>query len=207
MGSLALITLLGFVVNFSYIHAFIKLKQANLALGRGETELAYQHVQGAIVLVPNSKDLELIAPMYQGIMLMSKGDSQGALEPFRRFAKNFPQDEGARRFLLEAQAGAYFDQHNYPGFFQASQELARLYPEDPFMLMQESSAAACMYAVTSMEVYKKLSLLFLAEAHKRLRADDENARVYEARINHRLNTREIISSREFEERFGHGEAK
>jgi hypothetical protein len=89
-------------------------------------------------------------------------------------------------------------------FLAKSEEIAALAPDQPSALASVASAYACKYATTGDTSFRDKSLEQLERARAAAGAVSEEFAVYENRIRHRLQSREIITGKEFEKRFPHG---
>ncbi len=82
-----------------------------------------------------------------------------------------------------------------------------MYQSDPAQARSAAtvaSASACKYAVTGSDSLKQKSLEYLQKARELSHPDDLDFREYEQRILYRLYAREVITSKQFYEKFPDG---
>jgi len=114
---------------------------------------------------------------------------------------------GTGGLLQQALRGVAFDEKDYDTFLSLSRELAEQHPKDFMAQLSLASAYACQYAVTGETKSREQTLQTLEKARSLEGADDPWFSEYEQRIMHRLETREIISPKEFQQRFPDGWTK
>lgn len=153
--------------------------------------------------VPESRELQEVAAYYQGLThLFKENNCVDAAACFSR-CSHMPPGFHVRDLAQRAAVGAAFDKKDYEQFLQLAEELAKQNPNDGIAQAQVASALACLYAVRGDESLRRRAEEKL-EASKKLDAEAIKNANYEERIRHRLTTREIIRSEEFEKRFPNG---
>src|ERR1700687_629757 len=95
--------------------------------------------------------------------------------------------------LAQAEGGAAFDSKDYDTFLAKMQVLERLAPGNATAVGSVASAYACKDAGTGKEEFRKATEQPLERAAGLAGKTDPRFQEYEARIRHRLRTREIIS--------------
>jgi hypothetical protein len=137
----------------------------------------------------------------QGLIVRKQSDQ--AIPLVLAFKKRHPDFKAADDLLREAETSAAFDSKDYDTFLAKAREEERAHPGEAHSTAQVASALACKYAATGDEQFRKESLEKLEEARKAAK-DDEGFKQYEARIMHRLRTREIIDKEEYDRKFRKG---
>ena len=105
-------------------------------------------------------------------------------------------------------AGAAFENKDYDGFLAIAQRQSKQYP-GPETAGEVASALACKYAVTGDPSYKKQSeeMLQVAEQGSQQSPDARKGfEEYAERIRYRLETRQIISKTEYDQKFRRAQA-
>jgi len=105
-------------------------------------------------------------------------------------------------------AGAAFENKDYDGFLAIAQRQSKQYP-GPETAGEVASALACKYAVTGDPSYKKQSeeMLQVAEQGSQQSPDAKKGfEEYAERIRYRLETRQIISKTEYDQKFRRAQA-
>jgi len=197
LGGLAAVTVVGFILNFTYIHSFINVKQSGLALRRGDSVAAYEYMKQASELIPEDTNLRASLLVSRGMMLLGQGKTQEALPFLREASSMFGEEPGLKRMFLYAEASAGFDEKNYLEFHRLAEKMFHSYPNDFLVVAQYASALACLYAITGIESYQTESLKYLEDAKKLLPEDYNDFQEFEERIHHRLRTRRILTMEEF----------
>jgi tetratricopeptide (TPR) repeat protein len=152
--------------------------------------------------VPELPELREIAAFYQGIACLQEDHCEQALACFAKcdhLQGSWPVADLKR----QAMQGAAFDRKDYDQFLQLAEEAAKRDPNDPMATACVASALACQYAVHGDVKLREMAEAKLEEA-KKLGGDVFKESNYEERIRYRLQTREIIDSKEFQRRFPNG---
>ncbi len=108
------------------------------------------------------------------------------------------------QFTLLAEAGIAFDAKDYDEFLKKEQALVKLLPTESHAVAGVASAYACKYAVTGDEKYRKESLKRLDQARKMAGPNNPEMQEYAERIEHRLDSRQILKREEYQKRFPSG---
>lgn len=190
--------------NYRFFAAYVEMRQSQRAFAEHDLDKAAALMTQASGHVPENRELESMASLYAGLHLLMNDRATEAvplLQKARNLVRNNP---GLERLLDSAEAGAAFEEKDYDKFLAKALEITKKAGADWQAIAQVASAYACKYAVTGDELFKKQSLEFLDKAGKQIGADHPDFKEYESRIRHRLQSREIISRREYNKRFPGG---
>jgi len=124
-------------------------------------------------------------------------------------AAEYPQFPQMALILAAYDGGVAFEKKDYDGFLALSE---RNWAEHPSSVTASGLASAldCKYAVTGDQRYRQRSEELMAKAREMAQGDKDvlsNLDEYEERHRYRLESREIISKREFDRRFRKAAAK
>ncbi len=206
MVVLAAIVAFSFVWNWRFVKAYIDMRKSITTMQSGDIETTARLFRSAAAKVPEARGLSAMAYFYEGAILLKNNKPADALKLLNAckadLSPNWPVDE----LIANAQIGVAFDSKDYDKFLELALKMIAKYPDSPAYLSQVASAYACKFAVTGDEPFKLLSLNFLQKAktlslQQGSLADFE---IYEDRILHRIETREIISIDEFNKKFPNG---
>lgn len=153
--------------------------------------------------VPESPDLEILSAYFDGIVHLQEDRPKEAFASLQKCKHKLPPTLGVDTLILLASAGVAFDAKDYDGFVVVAKEMTVRKPQDHHSFAMLASAYACKYAVTSDMAFCEQAMAALERA-RTMSGGDPSFREYEQRILHRLNTREILSPREFHRRFPNG---
>jgi len=190
--------------NQRFLEAYREIMQSHRALQQGDYHLGAAKLAEAAKHAPECETLAIEADIYQGIYLLDTDQPAEAAEILRSVRARIPQDDTIDDLLIKAEAGAAFDRKDYDAFVTKSKEYLERYPDSPHALAMVASALACKYAVSGDNKTKQESLHYLDKAAQACQSDDPEFKDYEQRIRYRLATREIITSKEFDQRFPQG---
>lgn len=199
-AALLVVAAIDFALNFHYLVAMHEAKKA-ARLMRTDPDRGAAMAESALARVPDSQMLKVFAKVFRAASLLQHEHSSEAmamLEPVRRSGV---ADEMVDDLYTAARIGVAFDRKNYDEFLSLSLDLMKKHPNEPNVIGGVASAYACKYAVTGDDSFKRLSLDFLDSARRRAGKDNPDFAEYEARIQHRLATREIIDAAEYHRRF------
>ena len=190
------------IINARYVFALRALKQGSRLAQAGNVDGAADQLEAASRHVKGSREVHLAAVTFRGISLLNH---DRAAEAEKVLEKEHP--DGAHELyefaLLSAHIGAAFDRHDYDAFLAHAKTFLEKMPKSSRALGSVSSAYACKFAVSGNEEFRTASLDFLERA-RHAEEKDADFVEYEARIRHRLATREIIDAAEYRRRFGKG---
>jgi len=193
------------VRNLRFFRAHFEARRALAAYEAGDAATAAERMASAAARVPEAEGLQGSALFLEGILLVAEDRSAEALEVLRRCRRNHGPGEALNHYLLVAERGAAFDAKDYDTFLRASRDLMIRQPREARAVAGVASALACKYAVTGEEHYKRESLEMLARAAALAGSrEEEDLETYARRIRHRLESRQIITAKEYERRFPQG---
>jgi hypothetical protein len=187
--------------NMRFIRGYVEMKQAARAADALDLEGAVRLTQAAAGHVPESREVQAVADFYRALYLITvEDDCTEALRLLERCESVFgPEIAPVKR---SAEAGAAFERKDYDAFLQKQLELLELSGEEPMAFAGVASAYACKYADTGEERFREKALQYLAKAEELAPLGDEGLAEYKKRIMHRIESREIISAKEYQEKFG-----
>jgi hypothetical protein len=152
--------------------------------------------------VPESKDLAEASVLFQGISFVFQDRSAEAVPLLRRWMTSHAEDAAIGVLLLEAELGAAYDARDYALMYEKAVDLRDRSPGVNRSVLQLASAAACRYAETGDERFRREAETLVGQVRERATAEEREANEeYIARILHRLSTREIIDKDEYDRRF------
>jgi len=199
-AAVAALTVAGFVANLRFIQGHIEANRAGRAYQAGDIDMAASLMTAAAMHVPECRAHQQEALLLQAIQLLAQDKSEEALPLLRQCAQYGPH-KACDYFLADAEAGAAFNRKDYAKFLEHSRVLAKMEPNDDTAALQVASALACKYAVTGEERFKLEALQATEQASGLKHGSRPHFDYYVRRIQHRLNTREIITRKEFDRRF------
>ncbi|MCE5327760.1 MAG: hypothetical protein LLG01_15245 [Planctomycetaceae bacterium] len=166
------------------------------AADKGDFKLAAELTDQASQAMPQDSALRADALIYKGLDAMQQDHSAAALEFFRkaRGDSNMPP-KALDALILRAEGGAAFDAKDYRAFLDKALALEQFQGEDANSRAQVASALACMYAQSGQESYRTQALQILDALPKD--GDDPRGDEYRQRILHRINTRTIITRKQY----------
>jgi hypothetical protein len=152
--------------------------------------------------VPEVRELKTLAAYFRGLSCLEQDKCEEAEGCLGQCA-SMPREYHVSSLLLRAEAGAAFRKKDYDRFERLAEDAAKQQPGDAIAQAQVASALACEYAVSGNEALRRRAEAKLDEAN-RMDSATLGATHYVERIRHRLETREIIDSKEFFRRFPNG---
>lgn len=126
-----------------------------------------------------------------------------AAKVMREASREYPESTDLAVAADLYDGGAAFQSKDYERFWEFTKAAMAREPDDPNTVATAASALACKYAVTGNPEFRAQSEEMLAKA-KALATDAEDKEWYEEyaeRIQHRLESREIIEKEEYDRRF------
>ena len=193
-----------FAINARFLLAYLEHRKATRHLHAGEFAEAADIMQQASRRVPEVRDYDLLAGYTRGMALLAANNARAAVPVFQRLAEMEPRIPELQFLLLCAEAGVAFDDKDYRTFLQKAQALDANSPGDAFSKLQLASAYACLYVANNDQQARAQARQALDEAKQLPSLDPVATDVYRNRILHRITTREIINSEEYERRFPNG---
>jgi tetratricopeptide (TPR) repeat protein len=197
-AGLAALVILGLAMNVRFIRAYLALEEMKKS---DSLERSLELSRDVARLVPENRQTRGLAQYWEGVYYLSRDEPAKALPLLKECQKAFPDPEIAG-LVTSAQIAVVFDARDYDSFLRLAQQELRRTPKVATAAAQVASAYACKYAVTGDESFRASALAMLEEAKKL--EGSASLPEYEARIRHRLQTREIISREEFQRRYPGG---
>ena len=191
------------IVNSRYVFALREIKQGGRLAKQGKVDEAAVQLQAAARHVDGVPEVQLAAVTMRGISLLNHNRSAEAEKLLQDQHTRAGQNDLYDFALLQAHIGASFDRHDYDAFLGHAQALLLKMPKSARAFGTVSSAYACKFAVSGSEEFRTASLDYLERARRAEEKDPDFAE-YEARIRHRLASREIIDAAEYHRRFDKG---
>ncbi len=204
LAALALLASLSLWHSRRFLLGYVEIVRAHRALVRSDVAAATREFGAAAGHVPEDERLGATASFFQGVLLLQADRAEEALPLLSRAHRVYPQDRVIERVLRQAEAGAAFDARDYVLFLEKEKAGTALDPTDATAAAGVASALACQYAVSGDEALKAAALAQLKKAAALVKGDRAAFEEYEARILHRLETREIITRAEYARRFPNG---
>jgi hypothetical protein len=203
LAGLALLAVLSLWHHRRFLLGYVEVVRAHRALSRSDVATATRGFEAAARHVPEG-GLAATAAFFQGISLVQAEKSAEAVPLLTRAHRAYPQDRRLEGILRHAEAGAAFEARDYALFLEKEKAGAALDPTDATAAAGVASALACQYAVSGDEALKAAALAQLKKAAALVKDDRASFQEYEARILHRLETREIITRTEYARQFPNG---
>jgi tetratricopeptide (TPR) repeat protein len=195
-----------FVYNLRFFLAYVDIVHANHELKGGKVEQGVAHYAAAAERIPEIPELAVFPNLFRAEKLSSEDKYDEAMALIQKSRPHAPPD--MRRMFDEAelhvQLGRAFDRKDYDAFLNIAQQMNNLAPDKFNTLGALASAYACKYAVTGDAQFRDQANQYLQRAKAGTGADAEVVKDFEDRIQYRLQKREILSRKEFKERFPNG---
>jgi hypothetical protein len=195
--ALALFT---FYWNLRYFQGYAAGKRADRAWDEGDIDAAYEADETAAAYVPEAKAYQIDALFARGLILLREGKNAEAAKVLAESDRQLGRTPHVALdyYLAVAEGAAAFEAKDYDTFLAKSQARFALMPRDYGNAACVASAYACKYAVTGDESHKARAEEFLQKARALAGdADREALAEYEARIRHRLASRQILTVAEY----------
>ena len=188
--------------NWRFYSAYLDLKKANQASEQKNVTGAADYMTRASKEVPEAQDVGEMASYYTGIDLLTKDKSTQALKEFDN-CKDLPPELHVNDLVLQAEMGSGFDKKDYKLFLTASKAFLKLDTTQAQSWAGVASAYACLYAQNNADSLKEQSLKYFNKARA---LDDTSAAAKEfyGRISYRLDTRQIISKEQYDQKYPKG---
>jgi len=134
----------------------------------------------------------------------SAESAAAALDQVRQARSVYPEWQYLAEAEQELQSGVAFEMRDYDRFLALEEERLKKDPDSPMNLGGMASALACKYAVTGDDQYKTRAEEMLQRAQIASQSDpkeQERFVEYYERIRYRLDSREILTRKEYDQRF------
>ena len=196
------LTAFSLVRNRRFFFGYRAMKKSFRAAAKGDFTAAAHLMESAQSHVPESRALHISACYFRAVSIIrSDGDCTEAirlLEPYRQFFGAAMIDP----LLDTARMSVAFYNKDYDRFLKLALASLRKEPKNPLQHARVASAYACKYAETGDDRYKRESLAYLKKAEKLTTPEMRLPfKEYHDRILHRMETREILSRKEYYKRF------
>lgn len=198
-----LFVVFSFFWNWKYFSAYNDLQSANEAFQNGNYKEASLKMEAASKQVNELEDLKTLTSYYKGVDFLVDDKNEEALEMFNNCKNKVPDDYDLDILIIQAKIGATFNNKDYKGYLDAASELLKTDTLSVTSLTSVASAYACLYAENGEEEDKKNSYLFLGKA-KAIDSTSEEVKEYYNRVEHRINSRLVISKEEFDKKYPNG---
>ena len=190
------------VVNARFYGAWSGFRAARRDFAEGRFEQAASGIAAAAARVPESVELAEASWLFQGVFFVFQDRSAEAVPLLRRWVTVHAEDETIGQLLLQAEIGVAYDARDYALMYEKAADLRDSSPGVNQSVLQLASAAACRYAETGDERFRREAETLVSQVRARAPAEEREAtEEYIARILHRLSTREIIDKDEYDRRF------
>jgi hypothetical protein len=201
-----LVAVAAFVYNMRFFLAYIDLVRGNRALEAQQVDRGVTLLASAAERVPEIPELATIPNLFKAGQLIKDEKDAEALALLKKTHVAPKSGLGAmhRDVELQARLGLAFQEHNFDRFLELSQQLLALHPNESNVLGVAASAYACKFAVTGDAQYRVQALDYWDRAKKEAGDQKEMVDDFENRLQHRLQTREILSRKQFMERYPNG---
>lgn len=140
----------------------------------------------------------------QAAKLADAGKEDEASRLMAEAAKEYPESSDLAQDAIAFAGAAAFEQKDYDAFLDLSRKALQMKPQDPESIAMVGSALACKYAVTGDPMFRTQAEEMLAQAQSLSGSTPElksRFEEYSERIRYRLDSREIISRKEYDRRF------
>ncbi len=201
-AALLALVIVSLVWNWRFFQAYFEVKAAFATVEKGDFSGAARNASAAAAHVPEVPDLQEFASFFEGLLCLQEDQCEKAEVCFGR-CTHMPPDFGVQQLRQQAALGAAFKRKDYDRFLQLAEQMAHEQPNNPVFQAQVASALACQYAVRGDPDLRRRAEAKL-EAAKKIGNEALQESRYEERIRHRLETREVISGKQFMERFPNG---
>ena len=208
MGVVLALTVVSFVRSAPYYRGHVAWRKATEAFVEWRFEDAANYSAAASEHVPDYAPFQKLAQFYRGAYLLQIEDKpKEALELILGVQKFYLEDRLVQAYVIWAEQYIAYQDKDYALFLKKAKAKMKLYPGDWLFAAQVASGHAYIYAATGDQRQKAECRKAIREAGKLAPQDAPAVAEYYQRIEHRLDTREIISGEEFRERFPDGYKK
>lgn len=192
--------------NWRFFSAYRNLKEVSVMSAKEDFTEASRLATLASNQVPEVEDLSTLAAYFRGIDLLKKDSSGAAWLQFNACKDKLPVSYNIQPLLLQSRIGYSFDIKDYKGFLEACNELLAQDSSSAYSWTSVASAHACLYADKGDEEELKNSLYCLQTA-RMIDDTSRDMKEYYNRIEYRLDSRKIITGKEFTKQFPNGWVK
>ncbi len=189
--------------NLRFFRAYIDVRRSVASWTQGQVEPAASRMSAAAAYVPECEFIRTQATYMEGVSLLYQDKCAEALAKLTQCKDRLPPEHDVEIFILWARGGVAFDAKDYDGFLAAAQALEQKMPTHYLGKVTVASALACKYVQTGDRSFYDRAIECLDEARSMAQSDPQFEE-YEDRILYRLDSREIITRQEFQQRFPDG---
>ena len=198
-AALVAVAVISFALNWRFFKGYIQSLEAGRAAEQGQFGDAAALMTEASLRVPESQELSFLASYFGAAHLLQEDKDAEAVPLLQKCLRIAPREQHLEMLLAQARIGAAFAAKDYDAFLELANEMLEKLPDSPASLGQVASAHACKYAATGDEESKKQALEYLDRAGKAAaRTGATDFKEYAERIRHRIETREILSKKEYD---------
>jgi tetratricopeptide (TPR) repeat protein len=201
-----LVAVAAFVYNLRFFLAYVDIVHANRELRSGKVEQGIAHFASAAERIPEIPQLAVVPNLYRAEMLAMDDKYDEAMARIQKSRSYAPPNmrQAFQEAELHVQLGRAFEKKDYDAFLDVAQQMNKLAPDKYNTLGSLASAYACKYAATGDTQFREQALQYLEKAKASKGPEAAVVEDFENRIQHRLQTREVISRKEFKQRFPNG---
>lgn len=201
-----LVAVAAFIYNLRFFMAHIDIIHGQHAMQERRLDEAVEYYASAAKRLPEIPELAVLPNLFHAQQLTLEEKPDEALALIQKTRPYVPSElsRQLRMIELNAEIGLAFDRRDYDTFLKFSQELLRLEPDNAATMGSVASAYACKYADSGDPQFRDLAIESLEKAKTMAGPDHEEFKEYENRLQHRLATREIITRKQFRQRFPNG---
>jgi tetratricopeptide (TPR) repeat protein len=201
-----LVAIVAFVHNWRFFIAYVEYLRGLRALEQQHVESGIELLDSAAKRLPEVPDLAVLPNLLIAQQLIVADKNEEALKLLAKSRSRVPNSilPAYQNAEFSAQMGVAFNRGDYDAFLQAAKAFAEANPNESAAIGSVASAYACKFAQTGDPVFRDKCLEELRHAHSLADADNDAFREYENRIDHRLESKEIITREEFVKRFPKG---
>jgi hypothetical protein len=204
LGAMLFLALAAGIYNWRFVEAYMDIRGCRAAGAQSDFTRAAILAEMAARNVPEDAELGALSHYYKGLDHFSQGRDSQAHAEFVVCCQMVPSEEAFAALRDRAAPGKAFDEKNYDEFLRLTLAYASQ-PDAKGAAGMLASAYACKYAETRQEQYKAKAMENLAKTKEESAADDpEGYAKFEDRMLHRMDTGEIIGSKEFEQLYPNG---
>ena len=201
-----LVAVVAFVHNWRFFIGYVEYLRGVRALQEERVDEGIALLDSAAKRIPEVPDLAVLPNLLNAQRLILEDKNEEALQLLAQSRPHLP-DELRPAFQNSefcAQMGVAFNRGDYDSFLTAAKSFAEANPDKSAAIGSVASAYACKYAKSGDPTFRAQCLEQMQRARALADADSEVFREFENRLEHRLETKEIITRQEFVKRFPNG---
>ncbi len=196
------------VYNWRFVEGYKEIQAGGKAMGMGDYKGALASFEAAARHVPEQKDFEPLIHFCRGVTFLQDDHSAAALPELEACLEFMPPGYNASMLITQAQIGAAFDTKDYGLFLQHTKNFLQNDTTQAISWAGVASAYACLYATSKADSLKDRYIAYRTKALSIADSANQNElAVYINRLDHRIETGDIITAKQFSEKFPNGWAK